>query len=99
MKPPDLPAGYAVCDECGQVMEPGVSCRSNRAYPWGEEPGLAETPVTWNCHDCFTAPGGRHHGGCTVSVCALGCRNPANLEIPDQAAFCRHRGQYSAAVH
>jgi hypothetical protein len=94
---------YATCDACGRLMS-GTGCTSTRAHRWGDEPiWSAELrgvgPVTWPCHDCGTPPGGRHHDGCTVAECALGCRYPHDHAHADQAAFCRHRGAYSVAVH
>lgn len=84
----------ATCQHCDRKMG-GTSCTATRAYPWGAEPiwsgELAdEGPVTWSCRDCGTPPGGRHHEGCCVAACALGCRNPMMPTEPAQAMLCRH---------
>jgi hypothetical protein len=86
----------ATCPTCGRVMD-GASCTDTRAFAWGAEPdwpAMREAPndPSWPCHDCGTWPGGRHHQGCTVARCALGCLNPHSRppSAPDQAAFCDH---------
>lgn len=79
----------AICSTCGQRYI-GTSCSETRAFAWGAEPDWQPGQPDWPCRDCGTPPGGRHHHGCCVALCALGCVNPRDLPQPDQALFCAH---------
>lgn len=77
----------AICNACDREMLDGKSCGLERTPPWDAEqlphilqPGWATQP--WNCPDCNTPPGGRHHLGCDMKRCA---------DCGWQAISCAHR--------
>jgi hypothetical protein len=64
------------CELCGEVMLTGRSCVPGRSLVYGRgEPD--ERPT---CRDCGVKPGGYHHVGCCVAVCATCGRQ--SLRIP-----------------
>lgn len=56
------------CRTCHRPMD-GSGCTDERAHAWGSEPWQRE-PIAWTCSDCGVLPGGRHHAGCCVAICA-----------------------------
>jgi hypothetical protein len=82
---------FATCRTCGQEMD-GISCTTQRAYRWGQEPDWQSSsvlrqvgPPTWQpCRSCHVAPGGFHHERCSQATCRLGC------PLPNQARYCEH---------
>lgn len=80
---------YATCPICQRSMH-GTGCTEVRALPFGVEPGWDPGEPIGPCRDCGTPPRSRHHQGCCVALCALGCRNPDDPAYPAQALFCDH---------